>query len=286
MRYSSAQSFRQAVEDRLRKQYPRHQLPRLRKMIAFERFMARLDDRWILKGGYALQLRTDKARTTQDIDLLVKNVDMEQIGDFLLETVSQDSSDHFGFLIERANVNLNFGNVIRFQVTARLAGRVFEQFHIDISFDDPIYEPLDYLTPPALLEFAGIVGSPIPCYSATQHIAEKLHALVCPRPVESSRIKDLVDLLIFASLDEGLHAEILYGAIKVVFDVRGESIPDQMTQFPDSWKPKFAQFTQNLDLHFLTYEDGVRGVESFINPILGGLKNGTWDPKQWIWGSD
>ena len=74
MKYSSAPAFRQALEDRLRSENFPQQLPRLRKMIAFERFMARLDDRWILKGGYALQLRTEKARTTQDVDLLALEI--------------------------------------------------------------------------------------------------------------------------------------------------------------------------------------------------------------------
>ena len=79
MKYGSSRAFRQALEDRLRRDYPRNQIPRLRKMIAFERFMARLNDNWILKGGYALQLRTPKARTTQDIDLLAQPAVAERI---------------------------------------------------------------------------------------------------------------------------------------------------------------------------------------------------------------
>lgn len=84
MKYPSARAFRQALEDRLRTHYPKEQIPRLRKMIAFERFMARLDERWILKGGYALQLRTDKARTTHDIDLLAQQIAPEHIFESLL----------------------------------------------------------------------------------------------------------------------------------------------------------------------------------------------------------
>ncbi|MFO7681711.1 MAG: nucleotidyl transferase AbiEii/AbiGii toxin family protein [Chloroflexota bacterium] len=101
MNYSSAHSFRQALEDRLRSNSPGYQIPRLRKMIAFERFMARLDDRWILKGGYALQLRTDKARTTQDIDLLAREISQAQIAESLLGKIHQDMGDYFEFSIER-----------------------------------------------------------------------------------------------------------------------------------------------------------------------------------------
>jgi len=138
MKYTSARAFRQALEDRLRGEYPRHQIPRIRKMIAFERFMARLGKHWILKGGYALQLRTQKARTTQDIDLLVQDISPDQIAETLLVEIHQDMKDYFEFFVERANLDINLGDVLRFQVTSRLAGRVFERFHIDIGMGDPI----------------------------------------------------------------------------------------------------------------------------------------------------
>ena len=222
MKYASARAFRQALEDRLRSDYARHRIPRLRKMIAFERFMARLDDRWVLKGGYALQLRTEQARTTQDVDLLAQHISQEQIAETLLVALHQDMGDYFEFFSERVDPHLNLGPAIRFRVQARLAGRVFERFHIDIGYDDPIISPVEYLRPPAYLDFAGIEAAPVPCYPATQHIAEKLHALMRPRPVESSRVKDLVDILLFACLGDALQAEELYAAIQSVFSARAD----------------------------------------------------------------
>jgi len=122
MKYSSAPSFRQALEDRLRTNYPPQRIPRLRKMIAIERFMARLDERWILKGGYALQLRTESARTTQDIDLLAQHISQEEIAEALLEMLHQDLGDHFEFNLERSNQDSFLGTAMRFRVTTRLAG--------------------------------------------------------------------------------------------------------------------------------------------------------------------
>ena len=285
MKYSSARSFRQALEDHLRSNYARHRIPRLRKMIAFERFMARLDEHWILKGGYALQLRTDKARTTQDVDLLVQHISEDQIAETLLEAIRQDVGDYFEFFIERTDQNLNLGSAIRFRVRARLAGRVFERFHIDIGHDDPIVESVEYLTPPTYLGFAGIETTPIPCYPVTQHIAEKLHALVRPRPVESSRVKDLIDILLFACMDRALQAEQLHAAIQVVFDARKDVIPTQLDQIPHSWGPKFNQFIKNLDLPFSHFDEAVQAAQSFINPILSGRCKGVWNPETWKWQS-
>ena len=78
MRYDSGGAFRRALEDRLRSKSLSDGTPliRRRKMVAFERFLARLihdqPHAWVLKGGLALQWRLgDRARTTQDLDLLL-----------------------------------------------------------------------------------------------------------------------------------------------------------------------------------------------------------------------
>ena len=78
MEYDSGAAFRRALEDRLRTMSLETGIPliRLRKMVAFDRFLSRLffhgSEQWVVKGGFALQLRLGaSARTTKDIDLLV-----------------------------------------------------------------------------------------------------------------------------------------------------------------------------------------------------------------------
>jgi len=75
-RYTSATAFRAALETRLPQQAGGSQtsLGRLRRRVAFERLLARLFGEeaspWLLKGGYALELRLgDTARATRDLDL-------------------------------------------------------------------------------------------------------------------------------------------------------------------------------------------------------------------------
>ncbi|MFO7681710.1 MAG: nucleotidyl transferase AbiEii/AbiGii toxin family protein [Chloroflexota bacterium] len=176
------------------------------------------------------------------------------------------------------------GTAVRFRVTARLAGRIFERFHIDIGYDDPVFEPVEYLTPPTHLDFAGIKSTPIPCYPVSQHIAEKFHALVRPRPVESSRVKDLVDILLFAGMDSALQAKRLYAAIQSVFQAYEDAIPDQLEQIPLNWQPKYNQFTRDLDLPFTDFNEAVEAVQRFINPVLVGEKDESiWNPEGWRW---
>src|SRR5688572_8855867 len=76
--YRSATAFRRALEERLRTVSLKEQtdLNRLRRKVAFDRLLARLflkdPTPWVLKGGYALELRFHAARSTLDIDLTVE----------------------------------------------------------------------------------------------------------------------------------------------------------------------------------------------------------------------
>jgi predicted nucleotidyltransferase component of viral defense system len=76
--YNTPHAFRTALEARLRNiaQSRGTDLQRLRRRVAFERLLARLfaldDPPWLLKGGYALELRfEDRARSTLDLDISV-----------------------------------------------------------------------------------------------------------------------------------------------------------------------------------------------------------------------
>jgi hypothetical protein len=75
--YTSPSAFRQALEERL-KTISRQEgtdFQRLCRKVAFDRFLARLVSAptgdWILKGGYAMELRFVTARSTRDLDLLL-----------------------------------------------------------------------------------------------------------------------------------------------------------------------------------------------------------------------
>jgi hypothetical protein len=100
-----------------------------------------------------------------------------RIFESLVQQLHKDAGDYFSFAIEPISSDVNLGASIRFRVTSRVAGRVFERFHVDIGQGDVIVGPIDYLSPPQMLSFAEITSAPFPCYPVTQHIAEKLHAL-------------------------------------------------------------------------------------------------------------
>jgi hypothetical protein len=104
MRYTSSAAFRRALEDRLRAQSLQSGTPliRLRKMVVFERFLARLvadqPQSWLLKGGLALQWRLgERARTTQDLDILLVGPSND-LHATLVRAAVVELGDWFGYL--------------------------------------------------------------------------------------------------------------------------------------------------------------------------------------------
>ena len=93
MRYEDAAAFRAALAANLRNQYPDKDLNRLQKRAMMERFLARtstaLPDQAILKGGYALELRLHQARTTQDLDLSIRDLPANEVVEALLRRVKE-----------------------------------------------------------------------------------------------------------------------------------------------------------------------------------------------------
>ncbi len=79
-RYETPQALRRALEDRLLAQARREggDIQRLRRQTAFDRLLCRLfheaNPPWLLKGGYAMELRIRAARTTRDIDLAIRQL--------------------------------------------------------------------------------------------------------------------------------------------------------------------------------------------------------------------
>ena len=108
MKYANGADFRRALEARLRTLSQRDGAPlmRLRKLVVFDRLLARLlqskPDAWVLKGGLALQLRLGQhARTTKDMDVMwrLSAADLHQL---LTDAASLDVNDWFRFVVEQS----------------------------------------------------------------------------------------------------------------------------------------------------------------------------------------
>jgi hypothetical protein len=135
VKYQNGAAFRRALEDRLvqQSQQTRAPLVRLRKLVAFDRLLARLmadaPERWLLKGGLALQLRLGpRSRTTQDIDLLLVEP-LANMHQTLVRAAAFDLTDWFEFEVALPAAPGVPDGGTRFRVVSRLDGRAFERFH-------------------------------------------------------------------------------------------------------------------------------------------------------------
>lgn len=291
MKYESGSAFRRALEHRLRTMSLQMDIPlvRLRKMVAFDRFLSRLftygPDLWVVKGGFALQLRLGgKARTTKDIDLLGL-AEMKEIYPHLRTAGLIDLGDWFTFEVSDADRSeTDEAGGLRYGINTLLDGRTFERFHMDIGIGDPLLDPVEYLETPALLIFAGIDPTLVPCYPLTQQIAEKFHALTrLHGHTESSRVKDLVDLLLLAEMGE-LDSQSLRHAIRATFEDRQtHELPVKVPSPPRNWERTYQRLASEVGLAFTSLSDGVEALRQFLNPILEDDDKKHWLPNLWQW---
>jgi hypothetical protein len=145
--YGTARAFRQALETRLMTQSKMTgvDLGRLRRQVASERLLARLAEgeagtpSWVLKGGFALELRLGNvSRTTRDLDLatLDGEVDGHRVWTHLNMALEKDADgDNFIFAVAAPRplaADMAGRPGWRFPVDVRLAGRSFASVRMDV----------------------------------------------------------------------------------------------------------------------------------------------------------
>jgi hypothetical protein len=270
--YDTPFAFRMALEERLRN-ISRQQgidLLRLRRRVAFERLLARLfadvEPPWLLKGGYALELRLAyQARSTRDLDLSVpepKRLDLsseegisqaraDKLHEHLQVAAERDLGDAFRFLIRAPRGELTGapGGGVRCGVETRLAGRVFAQFHVDVGVGDPKLGEPAWVEGDSFLSFAGIPAVRIPVVPAAQQFAEKIHAYTFPwQDRDNTRVKDMVDLVLL--VHSGLvEAAQVRRALQVTFRFRAtHPLTAELPKPPVFWSESFQALASELEL--------------------------------------
>jgi hypothetical protein len=283
-----AGAFRRALEGRLKtvSQAERVDLNRLRRQVSFDRLLARLFQEdaapWVLKGGYALELRFKSARSTIDIDLTVQRVTgTEEGGDAvraireMLQTKAGVSlGDWFEYSIGPPVMDLAaapYGGA-RYSVEARMDGRVFARFHLDAIVGDVVMQPLETVECRDWLGFAGIEKSHVRMISREQQFAEKIHAYTLPRSSPNSRVKDLVDLALLVG-DDPLDRRKVFDALHLTFERRGtHSLPASLSAPPQEWQTPFRALAEECGLQtdIASVYDNVR--KFLENVLVGGME--------------
>jgi len=257
---TTAAGMRAALEARIVSQAAAGGLDanRLRRRLVFQRVVRRLasDDRWVLKGGYLLEARLARARTTRDLDLASAEArDLHGLTTTLEELLTRDpDGDFFRFRVTQARA---IGGAAgdqsgwRFSLTVSVDERVFDRVRVDIveRVEETTggTEVVELPSPVTGLAFA---AASIVAVDVAQHAAEKFHALCRTyggdRP--STRAKDLVDVVLLAEVGL-LPDERLGDRLRAVFASRGGAVPPTtLPEPPASWDGDYRVLVAELEV--------------------------------------
>ena len=254
------QALRISIEQRLANLAAERKVSvdRLRRHFAFQRILVRLsaDENWVLKGGFALEVRLGlDARATKDLDLaMLVDLDGLEAQDRLLDDLDVEAGDGLTFQVSAPRVitSDDAGNPgWKFTVTSFLGGKVFASLRLDVvarSAEIAGAVGTIEVRPPILAE--RLNSCAMPAVDIAQHAAEKFHAMARTyagdRP--SSRVKDLVDVALLA--EAGLLPDPdLRVRLHAVWQARdGVPPPSHLPEFPASWAGDFSVMAAELDL--------------------------------------
>jgi len=265
MRYQTDKDLRRALEERLRQRAEKDAQPiiRLRKRVVFERCIVRLqqypESPWVLKGGFALELRLgDMARMTNDMDLSVdlalfdsESTSVSILSERLRRDLQRENKDKFIFIVAEGKRELptQGGKTFRFTVEARLDGRMFEAIKVDVGIGDPLIRPIEEIETSDLLSFADIPIAKIRATSRAQHFAEKVHALT--RRFDdrvNTRVKDLADIILL--FNRGLpDPATVRQCVQDIFSARAtHARPSHIGPPPRTWASSYSAMAEELKL--------------------------------------
>lgn len=263
---------------------------RVHVVVAIDRFLQRLLHTtswgtWIIKGGYANQVRNPgTARTTEDVDLAISS-DIETATDMLAIAMRLDLADLFAFELAGAPRTLAGppGGGRRYLVVARLGGQELVRFKVDISANDAIVGALEEHASDPIVELLGYERATYPVYPVAQQFAEKLHAYTVPREAENARGKDLADMVWLTAVHP-FDSGALIDAATATFDRRAQHAwPPRLAPPPVAWARQYAALRRELHLDPLTAADADASLVEFLDPVLTGKRSRTWDPASRSW---
>jgi hypothetical protein len=134
-----------------------------------------------------------------------------------------------------------------------------------------------------VLGFADIPPPRVRLYPLETHIAEKLHAYTIPRDRPNSRVKDLPDLALLATVRE-ISMATLRAALVQTFSFRAtHQVPTALPAPPPEWREPYDRMALSDDLPWKTLAVVVAAARAFVDPVLADVPSMRWNPIEWRW---
>lgn len=266
----------------------------------FDRFLSRVfadgeQSEWLLKGGMSMLARVPRSRTTKDVDLAAQQArDLVEAERALTELVAVDLGDHLTFrLIRSAPTGL--GDNQPGVATRRYFFACIDVDHdtqidtvtVDVVVGPPPVGHPEVVEPANRLHLRQpLVTYPYRLYPMADQIADKVCATMdtnYPGGKRSSRVKDLVDLVVLAHTQSVDLREL--GAAIAAKRILSGIAPFEHFDIPSDWTRTYPTTAKGVpSAEAFTSETAATLVAAFIDPAIDNTSNtGTWNPLKLAW---
>lgn len=251
---------------------------------------------FVLKGGRGILARTLDARYTTDTDFLYRGDDLEEALGELKRLASKDLGDRMEFRFVSADKiaetqEYRDGCRARFEVVLDGTRRKSE-IAIDLVADPVELGKADLVTPANRLDVKGLAVFDYLVYPVERTVADKVCATMQAYPGgrESSRVKDLVDLVLHVTR-YAMTGSDLSKAIEREAGMRRIG-PLDAFKVPESWRgPREGAYRKaaveaKIPDRWLGVADAERIVKACVDPAIRRRVEGLeWDPEALEWTS-
>ncbi|WP_307816617.1 nucleotidyl transferase AbiEii/AbiGii toxin family protein [Nocardioides limicola] len=264
----------------------------------FDRFLTRVfadgeQSGWMLKGGLSMLARVPAARRTKDVDLAADLADLDEAREALSRAVDVDLGDHMTFRFtgeEEIGQGENQPGVLMrrfvFACIDTSTGEGVERgtrVKVDVVVGPaPVGKP-EVVEPASRLHLARpLVTHPYRLYPTVDQIADKVCATMSTygdSDRRSSRVKDLVDLVVLARTQK-VNLEELRVAIATKAAL-SQLTPFTQLQVPNDWAQSYPKEARGVPgAGDLTPAEAEAYVAQLVDPALApvGSETAVWVP--------
>jgi Nucleotidyl transferase AbiEii toxin, Type IV TA system len=266
----------------------------------FDRILSRVfadgeQSGWLLKGGTGLLARIPDARRTQDVDLAASTDDLDEAIADLERRVNVDLGDHLRFELVRTKETgqgqTQPGVLTRQVVFACVTGRKrIGEIKIDVVVGPAPTGTVETLDPVSRLELIRpLPSNPYRLYPLADQVAEKVCATMNPNypgGLPSSRVKDLVDLVIIART-QTVDLRELQLAIATQ-RIRSRIAPFEQLIVPEGWRTRYRALAASTPAaaELADIDEALHLVNKLVEPALESTRIDdqlTWHPgRGWL----
>lgn len=261
----------------------------------FNRFLSRVfsegdGSEWVLKGGTSMLARLPSGRMTRDVDLYRRGFELDDALTDLRRLAAIDLGDHFMFQYVGHEDSIGGdeqpyteGYEVSFEVL--IGGRRRHVLKVDLSVGAGVTDEIVTTEPATALNLPRLVSHDYRLYPVVDQIADKVCATMTDYDgSQSSREKDLVDLVVFATTQE-IDGTALRIAIATEAG-RRQLQPFDCLIVPSSWGRGYAKLAKSVPYcaDYRTAELASELATHLIDPALSGAADGkTWDSAHLGW---